>query len=182
MVKNWQYLVKSVNSNHILVGNWGWPEWWGYDRIPCTQYSGSAILSHGRITLRNWARLCDCFWPMNWKQEWFVSLQDPAPNCFWELPFPCVMAGIAQGSSCSEAWLADGLHRLCLLSGRGPRSGIKSELWVVDRVMSSQRWLSPNSWNLWICNLLWPKRACRYDQVKDLETGLLSWIIWVGPV
>ena len=108
---------------------------WALIGIPLTQYSGSSILSHGRITLWYWARLCDCFWPMNWKQEWFVSLQDPAPNCFWELPFPCVMAGIAQGSSYSEAWLADGLQQA--LPSQWAWATIRNQIWAVSGGQSS---------------------------------------------
>ena len=34
---------------------------------------------------------------------------------------------------------------------------------VVDRIMTSQRCLHPNLWNLWICYIMWPKGFCRHD-------------------
>ena len=51
---------------------------------------------------------------------------------------------------------------------------------VVGRIMTLQRGPCPTPWNL-LCYLTRQKRISRYDEVKDFEMRILSWIIWADP-
>lgn len=47
---------------------------------------------------------------------------------------------------------------------------------MVDR-MSPQIFPRPNHGNLWLSNLTCQNGVCKYDYIKNLDMGLLFWII-----